>query len=534
VPTPTFISAVAIQLGTSASPGAQSITVPSDAEGVLVFTRNNNNANVVSLTSSFAGTFTRYNNSSGEGTSVSVAAVTSTGSQTITPSWTGTVGEGPLFVVAFVKDVDTSSVGAWVRDTFTEFDNASLVGAVDSTADDLVLVFDSQYGFGDPPAAASGWTSRLAVGPGFENNAELGRLSTANSPGSSTTSYTSQGNDFDCLAMISLIGASGGGGGVEGTASITESADTASSTAGVAVAAQATITDGANTVTASAAVALAATGSVTEGADTASGSASVPVVGQASATEADDTNTGAGAVAVAGQGSVTEAADTVSASGTITSGVTGTASITEAADTAAGTGTIAVAAQGAATETADTATGTATTAIAGQGSITEGADTVSGTGLVPVSAVGVVNESPDSVTSESEPEPEPENDGRGFVITDTAPRLWWQRKPKALGEQEAEERIERVVRVVERIARTQVQAVQAAPAKERKAEVRDAIAPLVEQMPGFDWMAVYRAILIELERKRQDEAQRVAMQEIARIQAIEQDDEDVLLLLMSV
>lgn len=123
----------------------------------------------------------------------------------------------------------------------------------------------------------------------------------------------------------------------------------------------------------------------------------------------------------------------------------------------------------------------------------------------------------------------------GFVITDTAPLLWWQRKPKALDEQEAEQRVERVVRVVERIARAQVQQPKPAPAKERKAEVRDAIAPLVEQMPGFDWMAVYRAILIELERRKQEEqAKELAAAEIARIRAIEQDDEDVLLLLMSV
>lgn len=122
----------------------------------------------------------------------------------------------------------------------------------------------------------------------------------------------------------------------------------------------------------------------------------------------------------------------------------------------------------------------------------------------------------------------------GFILTDTAPRLWWQRRPKALDEREAQERVEKVVRVVERIARAQIQAQKSTTAKERKVEVRDAIAPLVEQMPGFDWMSVYRAILIELERKRQEEAQRVAMQEIARIQAIEQDDEEVLLLLMSV
>lgn len=119
-------------------------------------------------------------------------------------------------------------------------------------------------------------------------------------------------------------------------------------------------------------------------------------------------------------------------------------------------------------------------------------------------------------------------------MTGQPSKLWWARKPKALDEEEAEQLVERVVRVVERIARTQVERPKPAPQKVRKAEVRDAIAPLVEQMPGFDWMAVYRAILIELERRKQEEqARELAAAEIARIRAIEQDDEDVLLLLMS-
>jgi hypothetical protein len=127
-----------------------------------------------------------------------------------------------------------------------------------------------------------------------------------------------------------------------------------------------------------------------------------------------------------------------------------------------------------------------------------------------------------------------QGEGHGFVITDTAPRLWWKRKPKALDEEEAQERVEKLVRVVERVARKQVEEEKPAPAKERKREVREAIAPLVEEMPGFDWMAVYRTILIELERrKREEQAREQAAAEIARIRAIEQDDEDALLLLMS-
>lgn len=125
--------------------------------------------------------------------------------------------------------------------------------------------------------------------------------------------------------------------------------------------------------------------------------------------------------------------------------------------------------------------------------------------------------------------------GFGFVITDTAPRLWWQRKPKALDEQEAEEKVAKVVRVVERIARQQVEADRPAPVKDKKREVREAIAPLVAEMPGFDWMTVYRTILIELGRRQQEQqAAEQAQMEIARIQAMRRDEDDVLLLLMSI
>lgn len=131
--------------------------------------------------------------------------------------------------------------------------------------------------------------------------------------------------------------------------------------------------------------------------------------------------------------------------------------------------------------------------------------------------------------------PPPTGSPHGFVITDTAPKLWWQRKPKALDEQEAEEKVAKVVRVVERIARKQVEAHQPVPAKEQKREVREAIAPLVAEMPGFDWMTLYRTILIELGRRQQEQqAAEMAQMEIARIQAMRRDEDDVLILLMSI
>lgn len=115
--------------------------------------------------------------------------------------------------------------------------------------------------------------------------------------------------------------------------------------------------------------------------------------------------------------------------------------------------------------------------------------------------------------------------GHGFEITDTAPRLWWTRRPKAMPEREAQDKIEQVARVIRRIAGEQVAHPQ--PARAQKTQVREAIAPLVAQMPGFDWVALWRALVIE------QAAQRQALEALERARAAERDDEDALILLMA-
>ena len=99
--------------------------------------------------------------------------------------------------------------------------------------------------------------------------------------------------------------------------------------------------------------------------------------------------------------------------------------------------------------------------------------------------------------------------GHGFVITDTAPRLWWQRKPKAMPEAVAERKVKRIAGTIERIASKHK-----APTPEAKREILQEIRPQLEQMPGFDWVPVYRAILLGLHIRRgeEQEAQRQAEQ----------------------
>lgn len=133
------------------------------------------------------------------------------------------------------------------------------------------------------------------------------------------------------------------------------------------------------------------------------------------------------------------------------------------------------------------------------------------------------------------PAPEPTPAGHGFVMTDTAPRLWWQRKPKAMPEEEASRRIRRVARKIQRIAREQAEQ-NPEPTRRQREVIASAIAQDLAQMPGFDWTAVHRAILIGLQL---EQARKAEQHERERLQAEairahrRREDEAITLLLLS-
>lgn len=200
---PIHISSVALALGTSATPGAQAITVPSDAQIVVV---NHhlwiNDGSALSLSSSFAGTFTILQDSAlSESGGVSYAVVSSIGSQTITPTWSNAPSEGPIFTVSFFKNVNTSD---FVRDTDLQVLDSSGSAAtitLTTTADDFVLALDSQYDSGQAiPANPSGWTSLVTSGI----NGDGARLRSADSPGASTTTVTGQSTSFSAVTGIAI------------------------------------------------------------------------------------------------------------------------------------------------------------------------------------------------------------------------------------------------------------------------------------------------------------------------------------------
>lgn len=129
--------------------------------------------------------------------------------------------------------------------------------------------------------------------------------------------------------------------------------------------------------------------------------------------------------------------------------------------------------------------------------------------------------------------------GRGFTFQKWKPKLWWVRKPRSLDEEEAEEKLEAAAQAIAKVAAKQIKRIKpgqpVAVTKPQKAEVREAIAPLVADMPGFDWVGVYKAILERLAQEKAEqerEALRMAQIEIERIRQI--DDEEVLMLLMEI
>lgn len=131
---------------------------------------------------------------------------------------------------------------------------------------------------------------------------------------------------------------------------------------------------------------------------------------------------------------------------------------------------------------------------------------------------------------ELEYQPVVQSSGHGFVMVDFEPRIWWMRKPKALDEEEAAEKVKEVAKKIERIVVRKIEQGKAIKTPELKAQVKEAIAPQVAQMPGFDWKALYAAILVRL---MEQQAQELAQMELERIRLFEQDEEDALILLMA-
>lgn len=231
-----------------------------------------------------------------------------------------------------------------------------------------------------------------------------------------------------------------------------------------------------------------------------------------------------GTLAASGNGavSITGIAATGSV-GSVTPSVTVTTTITGAI----GTGSVGTTTQtGAANATVSSAVGIGLVGtVSATGTSQDGNAVISG--ISGIGGVGIVSANDGTVVN-----------NHGFIIIDTEPRLWWKRKPSKLDDKKAEEKIFKVARVIERVVKHVANSNEPSVSKEvyRKAAYAE-VAPLLREMPGFDWSPMFRAILTQSKLQEQnriaaEQAGILAKQEIERIKRIRDDEEALIVLLM--
>lgn len=397
---PTRLGVVTLAPGTSATPGAQSITVPTGATGAIAFWGDYGAfSGMTGLTCTFGtpNSANRHQTPSiggtHNGTGLWAFDVTATGSQTITPVWSNTIVQGPALTVVFYKDLDANWKDS-ARFATNHNQYAAASGSVTAETDAEILVFETQDG-GTAPSVPSGRT----LVQNRSENAIGGVFYTVNSPAAGSNSISSGNTNFPGIAIASVKGASGGG-GVTGTLSVTESgADTAAVAGVVKVQGALSVSETGNDTSAvSGTVLVAGSLAVSEtGSDTAAIVGGSVATGSLNATEAgSDTAALAGSVIVEGPLSVSEVgSDTAAFAGTVL--VEGDLAAAEAgSDTAALLGVVLVQGSIAVTESdADTfaATGSLSGGINGSLNATEsGSDAFASSGLVVVSGVLLAGE----------------------------------------------------------------------------------------------------------------------------------------------
>lgn len=197
-----------------ADPAGQSITIPGDATAVYMFWSFYDGSagqglSTATLNGNAADELIELPGTLFEFPAGGVAAWynPSTGSQTLDVAWDAAPGAtdgGPLTTVAYVLGGDT---GGW-RDAGVDQDLTAATVTLTTTTTDFVLKFDVRYSGGTPPGlpgTSTGWTSRQT-----QDRNQLGsRLSSADSPGASTTVCNSEDESYTTLVAISIIEAPG-------------------------------------------------------------------------------------------------------------------------------------------------------------------------------------------------------------------------------------------------------------------------------------------------------------------------------------
>lgn len=235
---------------------------------------------------------------------------------------------------------------------------------------------------GEALAVSGSLTQRQSYGVGmsFGNYTAAGSSVTVGFSGTGYVGYD-DGSYIDVDAdFVVFKEASGGGGGITGTAAFTEGADTLAASGAITTTGTIAFTEGNDTAAISGAITVTGTAAFTEAADTIVASGLVQWIAALASTEEDDTLAASGTVIVTGTLSVTEEDDTAEGEGQVY--ITGTLIFTEEDDTLVAAGTIVSGITGAIvfTEEADTAEASGTTESSGTVVFTEEDDTLIATG----------------------------------------------------------------------------------------------------------------------------------------------------------
>ena len=204
---------LAISWGTGANPAGQSITIPADCTAVYMFWAGYNgtgNAGLLSATLNGASPAQTIEDSANSDTqNIGGCAIwynPATGSQTLDPQWDAAWSEGPVCIVAYVKDGDTSA--ARDLDCISQDGTTAATFTLTTVAGDLVLKFDKHDS--TIPSATAGWSSSTSqTGTAGSDSCLLSYISAAGT----TQVCNGESESYCTLVGVSIPPAGGGGGG---------------------------------------------------------------------------------------------------------------------------------------------------------------------------------------------------------------------------------------------------------------------------------------------------------------------------------
>lgn len=204
---------IAIAWGASANPAPQSITIPADATAAyMAWAWDGVDANGEGLASSTLAS-SAPSQTGALGTATGFQPATGicawynppTGAQDLDVAWTAAPVEGPVCIVFFTKDGNTTT---WRDADAAHAAGATAVGVVLTTeAGDLVVKFDQRYdAAGNAPVLTSGWTNGQTQTAQQSENARLSYISATGT----STACDCENEDYSSIVAIAIGPFAGG------------------------------------------------------------------------------------------------------------------------------------------------------------------------------------------------------------------------------------------------------------------------------------------------------------------------------------